>query len=94
MPYAHNISSAYAIQKCVDIVCLVLERVSLNVGGLVGASVAEQVGCQHAVSPFGKVSELSSPVVGGGGEAVQEENRGLFRTASVIVYVAVSVARV
>lgn len=89
MPYAHHHADACAIQQLNDLTGLGLQRVRPDVSGLVGATIAEEVRREHAVSQRGEIRELASPVIGGRGEAVQEEDGQLFRPVWGVVHVAV-----
>ena len=89
MPYAHHHPDACAIQQLNNLAGLGLQRVRLDVSGLVGATVAEEVRPEHAVSQRGEVRELASPVIGRRGEAVQEEDGQLFRPVRGVVHVTV-----
>ena len=92
MPYAYHLSYTCTAQQLHDLMGLVLERVRLSVSRLIGATVAKEVRCEHAVPKLREVRKLASPVICGRGKAVQEEDGRLFRPVRAVMHVAVGPA--
>ena len=63
MSYTHHVTYTYAVEQRRDVIGLVLQRVRLDIAGLLAPTVAEKVRSQDAVSTGGEVVELAAPVI-------------------------------
>ena len=63
MSYTHHVTYTYAVEQRRDVIGLVLQRVRLDIAGLLAPTVAEKVRSQDAVSTGGEIVELATPVI-------------------------------
>ena len=76
MRHAMHALNALMIQDLHDLRSHLFPAIRFGVQGAVGLPVPEQVRREHAVAAGAEIGDLEAPVVAGGGEAMEEEERG------------------